>query len=194
MTQDEFKASVREADAENFVRDKLFDVECWLFEQAELVAPDASYQKFRRAVADLTEINSNEVNLVGSSKFGFSMSPIKAWRPFNPAQSDLDCAIVSPELYRDTVDAVRRAYFEGYSHLNRDHANQIFAGHIVLSTSESYKSAYLKDAARRLMDLQKVASKFLRFEPDVKYRIYESFRVAEAYHSEGVRKLQNLED
>lgn len=193
MVQDEFKALVCGADAEEFVKDQLFDLNCWLFDQTELVAPDASYHKFRRDIARLLGINQNEVMLVGSSKFGFSMSPKKAWRAFDSKRSDLDCAIVSESLFRETVDAIRRAYFEGYSHLHQDHSGQVFAGHIVLSGSKTYKSRYLRDAALKLAELQRVALHSLRFEPDVKYRVYESFRVAEAYHIEGVKVLQSQE-
>jgi hypothetical protein len=193
VIQDEFKALVCGTDAKEFVKDQLFDLECWLFKRGELIAPGTSYPKFRREIARLLEVNQNEIILVGSSKFGFSMSPRKAWRAFDPEVSDLDCAIISEPLFRETVDAIRRAYFEGYSHLHQDHAGQIFAGHVVLSGSKTYKSRYLRDVALRLADLQRVALQHLRFEPDVKYRVYESFRVAEAYHTEGVKALQSQE-
>jgi hypothetical protein len=193
VIQDEFKAVVCGTDAEEFVKDQLFDLECWLFTQGELIAPGSSYQKFRRDVARLLGVNQNEVNLVGSSKFGFSMSPKKAWQAFDPDRSDLDCAIISEPLFRETVDAIRRAYFEGYSHLHQDHSGQIFAGHIILSGAKFYKSKYLREVALKLADLQGVALRHLRFEPDIKYRVYESFRVAEAYHIEGVKVLQSKE-
>ena len=193
MTKDQFKALIQSKSAESFVKDNLFDTECWLFDQPTLIAPDATYQKFRRAISDLLSVNSNEVLLVGSAKFGFSMAPNKHLRPFDARLSDLDCAIISNEIFDQSVASVRRAYFEGYTHLHQAHAGQVFAGHIILSSASTYHSVYLKDVALRLADLQKVASKFLRFEPDVKYRIYESFSVAEAYHIEGVKRLGNKE-
>ncbi len=191
MIQGEFKALVCGTDAEKFVKDQLFDLECWLFTKNDLIAPNASYQQFRQDIAGLLGVNQNEVSLVGSAKFGFSMSPSKAWRAFNPEISDLDCAIISESLFRETVTAIRKAYFEGYRHLCSAHSNQIFAGHVVLSSAKSYKSAYLRNLALKLTDFQRVALRHLRFEPDIKYRIYESFRVAEDYHIEGVRELQS---
>lgn len=197
MDADSFRDAVLGSDSKKFVRNELFGPACWLFEQKSLIAPSATYNEFRQQIADLVDINPNEVSLVGSSKFGFSMAPKKAWKPFDPSGpptgSDLDCAIISETLYRSIVDQIRRAFFEGYTHLHAQHAGQIFAGHIVLATTDNYKSKYLKSASQKLADLQKVASASLRFEPHIKYRIYESYSVAEAYHIEGFEKLVKQE-
>lgn len=194
MDSDSFRDLVMGSDSKKFVRNELFGPNCWLFDQKALVAPGATYRDFRERVADLVDINPNEISLVGSSKFGFSMAPKKAWKPFDPSGppkgSDLDCAIISAKLYHDIVNQIREAFFEGYSHLHEHHSGQIFAGHIVLSSTENYKSKYLKSASQKVAHLQRVASISLRFEPDIKYRIYESFSVAEAYHIQGFEKLQ----
>lgn len=197
MDANSFRDSVLGSDGKKFVRNELFGPECWLFEQANLIAPHATYNHFKQQIGELIDINPNEVSLVGSSKFGFSMAPKKAWKPFDPSGppkgSDLDCAIISETLYRSIVSQVRKAFFEGYSHLHERHAGQVFAGHVVLSTRDNYKSKYLKSTSQKMAELQRVVSASLRFEPDIKYRIYESFSVAEAYHIEGLKKLVSQE-
>lgn len=194
MERDTFRDLVLGSDSKKFVRNELLGPKCWLFDQKALIAPGATYQDFRERIAEHVDVNPNEISLIGSSKFGFSMAPNKAWKPFDPSGppkgSDLDCAIISAKLYADIVSQIRNAFFEGYSHLRNNHSGQIFAGHVVLSNSENYKSRYLKSASQKVAELQRVASISLRFEPDITYRIYESFSVAEAYHIQGLEKLQ----
>ena len=78
MTVDEIQSLVFDSDEKDFIRHRLFGPDCWLFDQQDLIGPTATYQGFRNSVADLIDINPNEVSLVRSAKFGVSMSPTKS--------------------------------------------------------------------------------------------------------------------
>lgn len=63
------------------------------------VTDDARFSLLE-AVATEFKLDANrDVFLVGSAKLGFSIAPHKRFRPFND-ESDLDLAIVSPELFK----------------------------------------------------------------------------------------------
>lgn len=57
-----------------------------------------SYANARQRIADHFEVHHTNVFVVGSAKLGFSVAPAKRFREFND-ESDIDVAIVSPELY-----------------------------------------------------------------------------------------------
>lgn len=62
-------------------------------------------------VSDHFGVHPSEVVVVGSAKLGFSIAPMKPWRPFGDT-SDIDVAVVSDRLFeqywRRTADYARR--------------------------------------------------------------------------------------
>ncbi|MCF5929636.1 hypothetical protein [Xanthomonas perforans] len=52
----------------------------------------------RTEIADYLDVETEEVIIVGSAKLGFSPKPGQCFKPFDEA-SDIDVAIVSPELF-----------------------------------------------------------------------------------------------
>jgi hypothetical protein len=59
---------------------------------------DDRYFALKAAVAERFAIHPNEIIVVGSTKLGFSIAPIKRYRAFGE-DSDIDVAIVSPQLF-----------------------------------------------------------------------------------------------
>ncbi|SOD60684.1 hypothetical protein SAMN06297387_102215 [Streptomyces zhaozhouensis] len=70
-----------------------------LFDGTPAVWPqELSYVKWRHLVATELGVDPMAVQLVGSARLGYSMNPRKGFRKFN-SRSDLDIAIISPELF-----------------------------------------------------------------------------------------------
>jgi hypothetical protein len=59
---------------------------------------DESYYGLKAAVAEQFHIHPNEIIVVGSTKLGFSIAPMKRYRAFGET-SDIDVAIISPQLF-----------------------------------------------------------------------------------------------
>lgn len=59
---------------------------------------DEKYFKLKQTIAQRFGLNPQYVIMVGSAKLGFSISPLKLWRPFND-DSDIDMVIISTELF-----------------------------------------------------------------------------------------------
>jgi hypothetical protein len=197
LSPEELRSAILSEDSKTFVRQRLFGPGCWLFDQIEYIAPEADYTDFRNDVSDLFDVNPNNITLVGSAKLGYSLSPTKPLRPFNPGPkgSDLDCAVVSEGLFKTAVGEIQSAYFEGHRGLFNRHGSQIFAGHLIVSSEEDYKSKHLDRIAKDVVHLGAIASKLLRIEVPLKYRIYESWEVAERYHIQGLQQLKDaMED
>lgn len=194
MNLGDLRDAILREESKNFVRRRLFGPDCWLFDQSDYLAPETSYTDFRNGVSDLFDVNPNNIALVGSAKVGFSLSAKKPLRAFNPEPkgSDLDCAVVSEGLFKTAAAEIRSAYFEGHRHLFNRHGSQIFAGHLIISSEEDYKSKHLARLAKDVVHLGAVAARMLRIEVPLKYRIYESWEVAERYHIEGLDELKKV--
>lgn len=91
-------------DHEQIFQKHIIDVNSFLFQPPSL---DQEYQ-IRKLVANYLGVHLNEVLIVGSSKLGYSLSPLKLYNKFDSKflttnlkkdKSDIDIAVVSNELF-----------------------------------------------------------------------------------------------
>lgn len=54
--------------------------------------------RLKQTIAQRFGSNPQDVIMIGSAKLGFSISPLKLWKPFDD-ESDIDMVIVSPEVF-----------------------------------------------------------------------------------------------
>lgn len=190
MDEAAFRAAVGAMSSLDFCRRHLFDPSAWIFTAHSGVNALGTYQDFRIAVSDAVDTNPNNVSIVGSGKYGFSMAPAKGLRPFNPAQSDIDVVIVSPELFDTAWSDIRTAIYNGYSHLKAMHRNEIIMRFIVLSSVASYNTTYLRSTALAVHELAKQLNLKTRIQNPFKFRVYASWHDVELYHLNGVSELK----
>lgn len=189
MDQDAFKAAIQSMKAVDFCRRYLFDQSSWVFKPDSGISTLGSYQDFQLTVAESVDTNPNNVAIVGSAKFGFSMAPGKAYRNFHSIDSDIDVVIVSDDVFFAVWKEMREAIYAGYSHLTR-HSNEVMLKYIVLGSEEKYSTNYLRETARTVKGLAAELNKSTRISNPFKFRIYSSWRDVELYHAEGVEKLK----
>lgn len=72
----------------------------------------SDYSDFRSQVR-AQFASSEEIYVVGSGNWGFSLNPKKLWSPFS-STSDIDTAIVSEKLYIETWNELREAHRSGW--------------------------------------------------------------------------------
>jgi hypothetical protein len=189
LDEQAFKDAIVSMPPLDFCRNHLFDAQAWVFAEQSGLSASGSYHDFRVTVANAINTNPNNVAIVGSGKFGFSMAPTKALRPFSE-NSDIDVVIVSPELFDTVWSDIRVAIFNGYSQLKSMHSNQIILRFVVLESEHKYSSRYLRNTSIIISDLSKTLNLATRIQRPFKFRIYASWRDVELYHSEGVSKLK----
>jgi hypothetical protein len=149
-----------------------------------------SYHDFRVSVANAINTNPNNVAIIGSAKYGFSMAPGKAMRKFSE-ESDVDVVIVSQELFETVWTDIRTAIYNGYSHLKGLHSNQIILRFVVLESEKRYSTTYLRNTARIVESLAGRLNLETRIQQPFKFRIYGSWNDVELYHSDGVSRLRD---
>ena len=156
------------------MRHTLLDDTCYVFDN-DAVSTRGSYIHFRREISDHLDLNPRNVAIIGSAKFGWSMSPEKFGAAYNHQESDIDIAIVSRPLFESCWDQIRRAFYNGYDHIRKDHRNEIFAKFLILHPKINYDSMYLRDIRKQMLDLNRIVYEHLKIEDKAKYRIYEDW-------------------
>jgi hypothetical protein len=77
-----------------------------------VILNDADHFDLRNRVSEHFKINFTDILMVGSAKLGFSIKPIRRWKPFND-ESDIDLAIVSGPLFREFWTKLHRYKLSG---------------------------------------------------------------------------------
>lgn len=194
MTLDDLKELILLTSHSEFCRDYLFDDSMWYFDsQNTEVLPGVSYTSFKAFVSNLVGVDSSDIALGGSSKFGFSLNPDdrqnKLFRKFNTI-SDLDLVIVSPKLFEDTWSAMKTAFYNEYYWVMTVHSKHIFRGFIFLDDKRDYKTKYLIDTQKFMRNISSEMVAVLGISRELKYRIYATWEDAYIYHEAGIQQIQ----
>lgn len=67
---------------------------------------ELDYVRWRHRIASELSVDPMAIQLVGSARLGYSMNPRKKFRRFS-GDSDLDIAVISPELFEDAWAELR---------------------------------------------------------------------------------------
>lgn len=193
MEADEFKEMIKLSNADDFCREQLFSMENWLFDTSADNEIIGNYEQFRAAISEVSGVNPDDIRLVGSARFGFSMSPKpeKRFRAFHDG-SDLDVVIVSEGLFAEVWNEFLTAYYNGYTWIKHRHSGDVFRKFLYLPQEERYQTDYLRTAWRRLDGMARQVLLRTGLSRDLKYRLYADWDAAVGYHAYGVRKLQKV--
>jgi hypothetical protein len=93
---------------EGYLQTHVLDALPWIFN-----GDSAAFSAWRTTAATSANVQADSIFLVGSGATGYSLSPIKATRPFRTLASatppsDLDIAIVDPSLFLEAWEAIVR--------------------------------------------------------------------------------------
>ncbi|WP_299602595.1 hypothetical protein [uncultured Tateyamaria sp.] len=165
--------------------------ENWYFDQCGEIGGETTYELFRDVVAEHVGVQREQVALVGSTIYGFSMSPKgeKTFSAFHD-ESDLDLVIVSETLFRSVWNELVEAYHRGYRWVMTRHADEIFRKFALLVNDGNYKTNVLRKRVKLLDGISKQVYLRTGSSRPLKYRIYESQEAAVAYHASGLAKIK----
>jgi hypothetical protein len=95
ITVDEFKTRLRDETISDLeiVQGYISHGPAFVFQDDE-----QKYFKLKRTIAQKYGLNPQNVIMIGSAKLGFSISPLKLWKPFND-DSDIDMVTISPDVF-----------------------------------------------------------------------------------------------
>lgn len=185
MDRNEILKHIRSRGPRVFVERLLFDNHSWLFPTPS----GHEYEDAREIFGTHFRIAADEIAIVGSAKYGFSLSPEKNFKEFNIDESDVDMVVISRPLFNSTWHFLRRAYYNGNTTVKRMYEGDVFRRFIMLGTDDPIESEYLRDTMKVIDQVRRVATTQLGIIQPLKLRIYLSWNDALAYHIWSAQKL-----
>ncbi len=175
----------------------------WYFSEYLHFPPNIIVDKmddFKEIVSSRLGINFHNVQIVGSAKVGYSLSPGKLFMPFHDGtedrpSSDIDIAIISDTMYRKYWDELRQAkkiYYQKlfFSHLTKS----IFNGYINEKDIRRVENLN-KDWEQMIRNVNVALQDSIGFVHPISYRLYRSWEDLEIYQIRSIARAQkNMEE
>lgn len=150
---------------------------------------------FKEIVSTKLNINFHNVQIVGSAKVGYSLSPEKLFTPFHDERpdkpsSDIDIAIISERLYQKFWDELRHVKKIRYMQTYYNHLTEsIFRGYI--NEKDLLKVQDLRIEWEELTrPINVMLQDELGFVHPITYRVYRSWDDLEEYQIIGISKAR----
>lgn len=190
MQKVELLRRLRNGEAISIVERVLFDDNAWFFPSRS----GGEYPDFRRSFSEIFKVSPSDIAVVGSAKFGFSLSPNKNLRDFQPDDeqpnpSDLDIVVVSKAIFNETWHHLRRAHYQGAINARDFFQEDVFRRFIMVGADDQRDNYFLRDLSTLMNSVRKRATTTFGITQTVKMRVYSSWTDAKAYHIWSLQKL-----
>lgn len=155
-----------------------------------VIITEHAYSQLRTRIGGVLRVAPNrDVFMVGSAKLGFSIKAKARYRAFHN-ESDVDIAVVSPELYCAIWDEVRRFNrqaghwdMDDRKHFKNDHVNGVIKPYLLPDSS-------LTSSKSRLLSLGAELQRNRYSDYKVTIAIWHSIDALEEYQSIAVAECQ----
>lgn len=196
--QEALKKDLLNLDPKNFYLKHIVKSKNWYFSDYLRIPPDELVDRmdfFKEIVSSRFNINFHNLQIVGSAKTGFSLSPSKLFRPFHDEiegqpSSDIDIAIISDKLFLQYWNNLRFIKKIRYSLTYKKLTDSIFNGYI--NDKELIKFKELKEKwENTTREINLLLQDELGFVHPVTYRLYRSWDDLEEYQLIGISKARH---
>lgn len=194
-SKEEIERDLKEFDVREFYMKYLLRADNWYFENILGISEKDilhTVDDFKMLVSDSMDIGFNNVVMVGSGKIGYSLSPKKFMKPFydeGEEKSDIDIAIISPQLF----DYFWKLFRKSYNVTNKKYysyiARGIYRGYISdmdLMNIDECRVAWAEKSSITTKRLQRS----MYFRHEIHYRIYRDWKDLEEYHVDAIKQLK----
>lgn len=191
ITKKELKELILTNTPLDFCRLHLFDQNIHIFEDKENSEVIGNYHEFKYLIANELNTSPNNVAIVGSGKFGFSMNPLKdIFKDFH-RKSDIDVVIACPLKFEEIWMELRKCYYNNQIDVREIHAEDIFSKFLVVNDKMEYRTTYMINTVKLITEMKKKIRRSFRIKHNINYRIYSNWQDVENYHAFGVDILKN---
>ena len=197
MVEQDLRADLTTLSAKDFYLKHIVKSHNWYFSDYLKVPQDELVDRmdyFKEIVSSKFKISFHSLQIVGSAKTGYSLSPQKVLRPFHDEtpdgpSSDIDIAIISEKLYQKFWDELRHTKKIQYTHYYNQLTASIFRGYI-----NEKDLLHIKGPCEEWEELVRPVNLSLQdnlgFVHPITYRLYRSWDDLEEYQIIGIGKAQ----
>ena len=192
MTPAELKKTIKYHTAAEFNSKFLFDTDAWYFDPNNQKTIQGTYEDFRNLLGKALVVRANSIFLIGSAKFGVSLSP-ESEKSFTKMRndSDLDVVVVDDKWFEEIWENLRLVYYNGYKAALNKYARHIFRKFVYLTQGDAFNSLYLRDQIKKVDELGRTVSAPLGIRHSINFRIYSNKADVLAYHDWSIEQLKD---
>lgn len=194
-TKEEIEQDLKQQDVKYFYMKYLLRADNWYFENILDIPKENiihAVDDFKMLVSESMDIGFNNVVMVGSGKVGYSLSPEKYLKPFydeGDAKSDIDIAIISPQLFDFFWRLFRASYNITNKRFYKYISRGIYRGYISdtdIMNIDGCRMEWLEKSN----DATKKLQRSMYFRHEIHYRIYRDWKDLEEYHVQAIEILK----
>ena len=133
--------------------------------------------------------------MVGSAKLGYSLSPNKALKKFeveDDGKSDIDIAVISPQLFDIYWKFFRESYDVTKTNLYGYISRQIYRGYISERNLLEIDKCRI-DWLDKSKEVRKKLKSEMYFKHEINFRIYRDWNDMMEYHIQSIEELKRKE-
>jgi len=195
--QEMLRNDLKSLDPKDFYLKHIVKSHNWYFSDYLHIPQDELVDRmdfFKEIVSTKLNINFHSLQIVGSAKTGYSLSPKKLLKPFHDEipgvpSSDIDIAIVSDRLFQSFWGELRKKKGLWNQHYYRQLTESIFRGYI--NDKDLLKIPGPRERLEGLVNpINMTLQDKLGFVHPITYRIYRSWDDLEEYQLIGISKAQ----
>lgn len=197
IDEEMIKSDLLSLDTHDFYIKYIVKSKYWYFSDYLQVPSDEVLDvldRFKEIVSEHFHVSFHSLQLVGSAKTGFSLSPNKLLTPFRDESdtqksSDIDIAIISENLYQHYWNKMRQTEKIQYKRFYQQLTASIFRGYIndkVLMEIPLIRAEWLSVVS----PINRLLQDELKIVHPITYRIYRSWEDLEEYQIIGIEKTK----
>lgn len=165
--------------------------EVWYFQNQLLLNEHEYKNSISTILHDNFDLKDGSFLIVGSAKIGFSLSPYKRLRPFEANKSDIDIAVVSPNIFINLWESLKDLKYKTHINDYPTISSNVFRGFV--NDKNLLSQILIKTDV-----LSSIDNCTLTFRDDfdvkepINYRFYNSWNDLEKYMIDSVRKCKGV--
>lgn len=162
----------------------------WYFKEKMQLDIDEQHDmlgKLKLIIVDCIPVSFNNIQIVGSSILGCSLSPKKAFREFQDT-SDIDIALISPELFSELWREIRHSYSTKLKSVYGYLIKSIYRGYLNEKDLLKIPSVRMLWREGSVLSKKKIREE-IGIPNEITYRLYRSWEDFEDYQIDSIQKL-----
>ncbi|WP_017452132.1 hypothetical protein [Herbaspirillum rubrisubalbicans] len=199
---DAFKEDLIKSSASEIYSRLLMSEDVWLLRKKFGDSHREKYHALKIEISNALRVSVKNIAIVGSAKFGFSITPERQFPSFREGledeaqNSDIDVVLVSREIFVDLWEK----FFEYLRQQRKANPNVSYAeraknvfSHFVTFNADALsedEKRFFNDWMQRVNAMKFALDSVFELRNPINYRVYDDWKYVDMYYTDGIEKLR----